>query len=166
MLKRKTVEGGDVNVGLSAGPRRLRTAPFEETRDPRDGFLGAGAVGLAESCAAPPQPFGAPPSTHRERLRMKCTRHRCQALCQDLVGRLLESEVRVRGHQSNATQAPLTSCRRKVSQNSRSYAGPTSVPSTSRSPVVRTPTAITTAIETTRPFSSAFSKVASNIRQD
>jgi hypothetical protein len=83
---------------------------------------------------------------------------------QNFGDRLLEPEVTVRGDQADTAQAAADQLPQEAPPELEILGRPTSTPSTSRSPVLLTPVAISTAMEITRPFSRTFSKVASSIR--
>jgi len=137
MLQRDAVKRQDVDLSLEEDRDQYREAPLEETRDPGNGLAGALPIGLRKDRAQRRRHHLLGGLRHRrERVAHEVDAAPLPGGAREHLGhRLLEPQVRVRGHQLDATQAAADRWRRKSSQNSRSSAGPTSVPSTSRSPV-------------------------------
>ena len=71
---------------------------------------------------------------------------------QDRGDRLCEAVVSIRGHEAHPTEAALHQAAENRVHNARSSDGPTSMPSTWRSPSLVTPTATTVAWLVTRPL--------------
>src|SRR5262245_1217969 len=101
--------------------------------------------------------------TRARRLRMKCTRHRCQLAP---VSTVATARLRPSGASEITNRTPrsprATSPRRNAVQKASSSAGPASTPSTCRSPSAVTPIAATVAMLITRPSWRTLWYVASN----